>query len=128
MLNCLDVGLNLKESLQVVDLEERVSSNDNNLEETPPLDSGISRFGGISVDSFTDDNVSLFVLNTLDIISKLSDLIFKRARLDIFSTHVNDTVNVESNILSTRRTELVGKAVFVSSSNLDISRDITIGN
>ena len=37
----LNVGLDLEKALEVVNLEDRVDSNNNDLENTPPLDAGI---------------------------------------------------------------------------------------
>lgn len=109
-------------------MEKRVCSNHGDLNKTPPLDSSISRLCGVSVDTFTDNDISLFVLDGLDVGSKFSDFVFKGSGLDVFSAHVDNTVDVESDILSTGGTELIRKAVLITTSNLDISSDVTVSD
>jgi len=53
----------LEESLQPPDLEDAFADQNSHLENAPPLDSGICAFCGISVGSFTDNDVGLLVLD-----------------------------------------------------------------
>jgi hypothetical protein len=47
----------LEESFQPPDLEDAFSDQDSYLENTPPLDSAVCTFCGVSVRSFSDDDV-----------------------------------------------------------------------
>ena len=53
----------LEESLQPPDLEDTFADQDSHLEHTPPLYSGICAFCGVSVRSFSEDDVGLLVFD-----------------------------------------------------------------
>jgi hypothetical protein len=53
----------LKESFQPPDLEDALANQDNHLENAPPLDPAVRAFCGVSVGSFSDDDVGLFVFD-----------------------------------------------------------------
>jgi hypothetical protein len=47
----------LEESFQPPDLKDTLADQDNHLEDTPPLDSGVRAFCCIAMCSFSEDNV-----------------------------------------------------------------------
>lgn len=63
----------LEEALQPPDLKDAFADQDTHLEHTPPLDSGVCAFCGVSVGSFAEDNVGLFVLDLGKEFGELAD-------------------------------------------------------
>lgn len=53
----------LKEAFQPPDLEDTLANQDHHLEDAPPLDSGVGALCGVSVVSFAEDDIGLFVFN-----------------------------------------------------------------
>jgi hypothetical protein len=53
----------LEESLQPPDLKDAFADQDSHLEDTPPLHSSIRTFGCVSMSSFSDHDVRLFVFH-----------------------------------------------------------------
>lgn len=68
----LHIRSDFEKSLQVIDLEQRIHYNDEQLEHRPPFDTVISGFCCVSVSSFSDNNVTLFVLHFFDQFGQLS--------------------------------------------------------
>lgn len=54
-------SLYLKESLKPPNLEETLSDEEDELEQTPPFNTRVCAFGGVAVHSFSEDDVGLFV-------------------------------------------------------------------
>lgn len=63
----------LKEAFQPPDLEDTFTNQDSHLEHTPPLDSGVCAFCGVSVGSFAEDNIGLFVFDLSEEFGELAD-------------------------------------------------------
>lgn len=63
----------LKESLQPPDLENSLTNEDNELEDTPPLDAGISALGRVPVCSLADNDIALLILDLRDKFCHLAD-------------------------------------------------------
>jgi hypothetical protein len=57
------LGADLEESFEPPNLEDTLSYQHTQLEDGPPFDSGVGALCGISMCSFSDNNVSLFVLD-----------------------------------------------------------------
>lgn len=122
----LNQSLDLKESLEVVDLEQRVDSNDNELQNVPPLDSGVCGLGSVSVGSLSNNNVALLVSHLLHVLVELGNLLIQSVVGQLVEINHNDTMHVESHILGTDSGELVGEAVLVSAGHLDGHLDVSV--
>lgn len=53
----------LKETLQPPDLKDTLGNKDSHLEYRPPLNTLVRRLGGVSVDTLTENDVGLLVLD-----------------------------------------------------------------
>lgn len=122
----LDPGLDLKESLEVVDLEQGVDGHNDDLEQTPPLDTGVGGLCSVAVDALTNDNVALLVFHGLDVFRQLSYLGLQGSGHNVVLAHVDDTVHVERHVLGAGGRELVGEAVLVSAGALDLDRHVAV--
>lgn len=65
--------LDLEESPQPPDLEDRLANDNADDEQVPPLDTAVGALGSVSVGALTDDNVALFILDRLEKIGKMAD-------------------------------------------------------
>jgi hypothetical protein len=63
----------LEESFQPPDLEDTFSNQDNHLEDAPPLDSAVCALCSVSVGSFADNDVRLFVFDLGEEFGELSN-------------------------------------------------------
>ena len=63
----------LKEAFQPPDLEDAFADQDTHLEHAPPLDSRVCAFCGVSVGSFAEDDIGLFVFDLSKEFGELAD-------------------------------------------------------
>lgn len=70
------------------------AEKDYDLSNGPPFDSRVCRFASISVNTFSNDEVCLFVLDELKTSTEVPDFLFNRCNLFIIA-HVKLAVDVE---------------------------------
>jgi hypothetical protein len=69
----------LEESFQPPDLEDTFANQNDHLEDAPPFDSAVCAFCCVSVGSFTNDDIGLFVFDLSEEFRQLSDWIINLA-------------------------------------------------
>lgn len=97
------------------------------MEDGPPLDTVVSGLRGVSVGSFPDNNVALFVLDFSSQLGQLSNGAVQGIRVRVVQIHVYDAVNVESHILRLDTGILVQEAVLEVSLVWSGQRDLAVG-
>lgn len=98
----------LEEALEPPDLEDADGTEDSELENTPPLDSGIGALGRVPVGALANNNVRLLVLDLGHELGESADLPFQRVLGRLALGDVDDAVDIEADLLG------VGGPVFVA--------------
>jgi len=83
-------------------LENTLAQKDQNLEDAPPLDSSVGALSGITMGPLADNNIALLVFDLRCHLRKKADLFLERVLRRLRLGHIDNTMDVERDLLRVR--------------------------
>jgi hypothetical protein len=118
----------LEKALQPPHLEDTLSNDNKQLEQTPPLNTAIGALGRIPVHALANNNVPLLIADLSHVIGQFADLGLEGILRHLRLGHVDDAVDVEGDLLGVGGPALVAEAVVVFAVGLGSEGVVLVGN